>query len=254
MERQTKDDKPEAERSTLRIGEWGQVGDAFGFAQRKEFAAAADMLARPAASLMAMSAVGLGFASHAFGLWFGAMTGAAQASQHLFKAQPLAGNDKPAEAPRGPAEILKLPVRKPALKVVAKAEPKPAPAPAAKEAGPATETVRAKQAPKPAPAKAKVAPKLRAEAPVVQAAPTQARFSKPRAIERPAKPDDLKAIAGVGPKLEKVLNDLGIWTYAQVAALERNEVAWLDDFLSFAGRIDRDGWVAQASRLAKGTD
>ena len=59
------------------------------------------------------------------------------------------------------------------------------------------------------------------------------------AIERPAAPDDLKAISGVGPKLEKVLNDLGVWTYAQVAAWSSAEVAWVDDYLSFSGRIGR---------------
>ena len=72
-------------------------------------------------------------------------------------------------------------------------------------------------------------------------------FHKPRAIERPAAPDDLKAISGIGPKLEKVLNDLGVWTYAQVAAWGSEEVAWVDDYLSFSGRIGRDKWIEQAA-------
>ena len=38
-------------------------------------------------------------------------------------------------------------------------------------------------------------------------------FRQPKAMDRPAKPADLKAISGIGPKLEKVLNGLGIWTY-----------------------------------------
>lgn len=228
MERQRKDDRPGSERSAHRIGEWGQAGDAFGFTPRKDFASAADLLAHPAASFMAMSAVGFGLASHAFGLWVGAVTGAAQASQHLLRAQPPAAKDRPLAGERPAAEVVTLPARKPALKVVAKAE---APAGPARDTAPAAVQVEA--------------------SPADQASEA---FRKPRAIARPAVADDLKAIAGIGPKLEKVLNDLGIWTYAQIAAWEKPEIGWVDDFLSFGGRIDRDGWLAQAARLAKGTD
>ncbi len=42
-------------------------------------------------------------------------------------------------------------------------------------------------------------------------------FHQPKAMEKPASPDDLKAISGIGPKLETVLNGLGIWTYEQIA-------------------------------------
>ena len=74
-------------------------------------------------------------------------------------------------------------------------------------------------------------------------------FHKPtRSTGRHA--DDLKAISGIGPKLEKVLNDLGIWTYAQIAAWSSAEVAWVDDYLSFSGRIGRDKWIEQAAALA----
>lgn len=73
---------------------------------------------------------------------------------------------------------------------------------------------------------------------------------QPRAAERPEQPDDLKRISGIGPKLEAVLNGLGIWTYAQIAAWTPAEVAWIDDYLSFKGRIGRDGWIKQAKALA----
>lgn len=75
---------------------------------------------------------------------------------------------------------------------------------------------------------------------------------QPAALERPDAPDDLKAISGIGPKLEKVLNGLGIWTYAQIAVLGGDEVAWLDEHLGFAGRIGRDDWIGQAGRLSAG--
>jgi len=77
-------------------------------------------------------------------------------------------------------------------------------------------------------------------------------FKQPTKSEKPANPDNLKMIAGVGPKLESVLNGLGIWTFAQIAAWTANEVAWVDDYLQFKGRIERDDWIAQAAALAKG--
>mgnify|MGYP002621725517 CR=1 FL=1 len=83
----------------------------------------------------------------------------------------------------------------------------------------------------------------------VEAAPAPVS-AQPAAIARPARPDDLKAISGIGPKLEKTLNGLGIWTYAQIAALGTAEIAWLDEKLGFAGRIGRDDWTGQAGRLA----
>lgn len=74
--------------------------------------------------------------------------------------------------------------------------------------------------------------------------------SKPAAIAKPALPDDLKRISGVGPKLEQVLNGLGIYTHAQIAAWSPQEIAWVDDHLKFGGRIVRDEWVKQSAALA----
>ncbi len=65
-------------------------------------------------------------------------------------------------------------------------------------------------------------------------------------------PDDLKQIAGVGPALEKKLHGLGITQFAQVAAFSADDIIKVDDALSFKGRIERDGWVGQAKKLAKG--
>ena len=76
-------------------------------------------------------------------------------------------------------------------------------------------------------------------------------FRQPKAMDKPETPDDLKAISGIGAKIETVLNGLGIWTYAQIAAWSREEVAWVDDYLSFRGRIGRDNWIEQAAALAK---
>ncbi len=65
--------------------------------------------------------------------------------------------------------------------------------------------------------------------------------------------DDLKLIKGVGPKLEKLLNSLGVYHFDQIAAWSAEEVAWVDDNLEgFKGRVSRDGWVEQARILAEG--
>ncbi len=73
----------------------------------------------------------------------------------------------------------------------------------------------------------------------------------PRKVAKPAKPDDLKVISGVGPGLEKKVNDMGVWTYSQIADWKKKEIEYVDDFLNFRGRIERDEWVKQARRLAK---
>jgi len=64
--------------------------------------------------------------------------------------------------------------------------------------------------------------------------------------------DDLKQLSGVGPALEKKLHAAGVTTFAQVAAWTEADVAAMDEKLSFKGRIEREGWIAQAAELAKG--
>jgi NADH-quinone oxidoreductase subunit E len=65
-------------------------------------------------------------------------------------------------------------------------------------------------------------------------------------------PDDLKWITGVGPVLEARLNALGITKWSQVAALTAEDIARVEDSLSFKGRVARDNWLAQAEVLARG--
>lgn len=65
--------------------------------------------------------------------------------------------------------------------------------------------------------------------------------------------DDLKKIKGVGPKLEKLLNSLGVTGYSQIAAWDDDEIDRIDARLgAFAGRIRRDDWPTQARYLAAG--
>lgn len=165
-------------------------------------------------------------------------------------------------------------------------KPSAKPAKDVSEAKPAAKAVKAKPAPAKAksatPAKAKpatatsdegavaVVEKLKSDAKIAAAAASETvpsakaiapaaapalepeDFRRPTEIEKPDSPDDLKLISGVGPKLEQVLNGLGIWTFAQIADWKAEEIAWVDDYLQFKGRIDRDDWISQARTIAKG--
>ncbi|TYC54067.1 polyhydroxyalkanoate depolymerase [Rhodobacterales bacterium] len=63
--------------------------------------------------------------------------------------------------------------------------------------------------------------------------------------------DDLKAISGVGPKLESALNEAGIFHYWQIAGLTDEQIEALDSKLDFRGRIARDKWIEQARQLSE---
>ena len=75
---------------------------------------------------------------------------------------------------------------------------------------------------------------------------------RPIALEKPVAgaPDDLTVIGGIGPKIQEVLNELGIYHYDQIAAWTPENIAWIDDRLNFSGRIAREGWVEQAAILS----
>lgn len=65
--------------------------------------------------------------------------------------------------------------------------------------------------------------------------------------------DDLKLIRGIGPKLEALLNEVGVWHFDQIAAWKAKDIAHVDERLvGFRGRITRDEWVKQARALAAG--
>ncbi len=82
-----------------------------------------------------------------------------------------------------------------------------------------------------------------------EAAPesVQALFAAPD-----GEPDDLKKISGVGPVLEKKLNELGITKFAQIAQFSSEDIEKVDTELNFKGRIERDNWLEQVAELAKG--
>ncbi|WP_137135120.1 hypothetical protein [Rhizobium sp. FKY42] len=64
-------------------------------------------------------------------------------------------------------------------------------------------------------------------------------------------PDDLKAISGIGPKLEVLLNGMGVVRIEDIAAWTDKEVEHFDRELGLDGRIVKDDWIAQAKALLR---
>jgi len=117
-------------------------------------------------------------------------------------------------------------------------------------------------APVRAPAVAAKAPKSKAPRSSRAASPTaHAQVASPPDTDAPkllakarsGKGDDLKLIWGVGPRLAKLLNTLGVWHFDQIAAWTPKELAWIDSKMEgFKGRAVRDAWIEQSQKLATG--
>ena len=59
--------------------------------------------------------------------------------------------------------------------------------------------------------------------------------------------DDLELINGVGPVLERMLYDMGVYFFKDIASWNAAKVAEMDEKLPrFRGRIEREGWVESA--------
>lgn len=166
-------------------------------------------------------------------------------ASHLFAGAPINAGGNDYDGVPTPAEDAVARVR---AEVAARAEKKPVEneaASAPKKSDPGKKTA----------VKAKTA----GDAPEKKAATPQAPAGNEKAPEtltqaRGGKPDDLKKLKGVGPKLEATLNELGFYHFDQVANWGPQEVAWVDSRLKFKGRIERDGWIEQAKTLAGGGD
>ena len=148
-------------------------------------------------------------------------------------------------------------------KKAAEAEAKKAEAtPAAVAAKPATETAAAARPQPSSPAQpsgaANDTPAAKGKVEqkdVAEAAKPATDESKPELLTaaRGGKGDDLELIWGVGPKLGRMLNEMGVWHYDQIAKWTPAELAWVDARLTgFKGRALRDDWIAQSKKLATG--
>jgi len=75
-------------------------------------------------------------------------------------------------------------------------------------------------------------------------------FSEAPTAEIPAVTDDLRAVRGIGPSMERKLHELGIVSYRQLAMLDGAELARVRaELTDFRGRIEREDWVGQARAL-----
>lgn len=153
-----------------------------------------------------------------------------------------------------PAEPAPVPVAPVVAEPAPEAKPAPAPKPAPKAAPKPPAKPATKPAVKPAAATtaaAKPAPKPRTRKPAAAAA-SPPPAGKPKIPEASGEPDNLRLIKGVGPKLNKLLNNLGVTRFDQIAGWKAPEIAEVDQYLeTFSGRITRDAWIDQAKYLAK---
>jgi predicted flap endonuclease-1-like 5' DNA nuclease len=66
--------------------------------------------------------------------------------------------------------------------------------------------------------------------------------------------DDLTRIDGIGPFLERQLNESGIYTYEQISRWDGSDIHQVTQQIRyFPGRIEREDWVGQANRLMEDT-
>ena len=83
-------------------------------------------------------------------------------------------------------------------------------------------------------------------------AEAEAEVMKRRIKNKEIQADNLKEIHGVGPVMERTLNDFGIFTFKGVANLSQAQRYRLaENLAAFKDRIDRDDWVGQAKVLHK---
>jgi len=62
--------------------------------------------------------------------------------------------------------------------------------------------------------------------------------------------DDLQHIVGIGKAFETILHELGIYTFQQIAAFDRGDIARVNVELNeFKGRMEQDDWIGQAKDL-----
>lgn len=107
-----------------------------------------------------------------------------------------------------------------------------------------------KAAAKPA-AKKEAAPKAETKAAPKKEAKADAAASAPLFTAPEGDADKLTDIKGIGPVAEKQLNEQGITTFAQIAALTKADIEKVDEYMPFSADQITD-WQAQAKELIKG--
>jgi large subunit ribosomal protein L21 len=125
----------------------------------------------------------------------------------------------------------------------------------------ATGAVKATKAPKVKPAKEEAAAKPAKKAAAPKAEKAEAAPKEEKKADAPAagaplftapaggENDKLTDIKGIGPVAEKHLNEPGIMTFAQIAALTDAEIVTVDEYMPFSADQIND-WKAQAKDKA----
>ena len=78
--------------------------------------------------------------------------------------------------------------------------------------------------------------------------PKQVNGGKRSELEK----DDLQEIVGIGKVFEHALNELGVYTFAQIAAFDVSDIARVNMALkeyNGQGRMEQDDWIGQAREL-----
>jgi large subunit ribosomal protein L27 len=178
------------------------------------------------------------------------------AAERKVEAKQYATRSQAPKAGAAPASAKSTVVIKAAAPKVAK------PAPVAKVTV-ASAPVAPKVVATPAPAPVVEAPKVvatPAPAPVVEAAPAALSSDAMAVLMEKllgkvgfgdaSMKDDLKDVVGIGPKLESMLNSIGVYTFEQLSKLTFGDYDIIDDLLPvFKGRAERDDWSGQAKEL-----
>ncbi|MGR9372033.1 5' DNA nuclease [Rhizobium leguminosarum] len=186
------------------------------------------LMAHPAAAFAAATAIGFGFSTQMAGAFFGAFQSALETTGKVAAAL----DDTPPDELKPDVDI-----RPENIRPDVRAFTKP---PTEKKARPTLTVVKPVSESTPA-------------SHTKPASQTKTSQPKPAVKAKPVargKADDLKLIAGIGPKLEQVLNAKGIRNFVEIAAWTDEEIARLDAELGFNGRIGRDDWTGQAKILA----
>jgi small subunit ribosomal protein S2 len=88
-----------------------------------------------------------------------------------------------------------------------------------------------------------------AEAPLVEGLPDEPPGGGFEPLSGPrGAADDLKKLAGVSPAIEKMLNDLGVFHFWQIADLGQDDAHKIGEEVGLPGRVE--GWIAQAKQFS----
>ena len=163
---------------------------------------------------------------------YAAIIGASPAQPTKKAAEPVAVKEEKKETPK---------------KEAPKAEKKETPKAEAKKETPKKEAPKAEKKETPKAEAKKETPKKKAK-PAAKGKTTKIELPSGKKI----KPDDLKVVEGIGPKIEGLLNDAGINTWADLAGADQEKVQGILDEAGPRYRMHDPGtWANQAKLCAE---